>query len=141
MDEGTIIYSQKFPQPDIPDFSGPELTEEEQAEFDAWYSQRLEELKNSVYDPIPGREEESKQFIARAEELSRRYHLDTEITQYADGIRAAITTGHCVFSGGLLRQLAELLGMCDRVITYCPGDGGLEHTLFLQFNTHELRIK
>lgn len=139
MEEGKIIYSQRFPPPDIPDCSGPELTEEEQAEFDAWYSQRLEALKNSICDPIPGREETGRQFIALAEELSRCYHLDTEIVQYSDGIKAAITTGRCVFSGGLLQRLAQLLGMCDRVITFCPGGDAPEHTLFLQFNTHKMQ--
>lgn len=141
MDEGIILYSQQFVPPDVPDFGEEEVTEEERAEFTAWCKRQRKALKETTYTPIPGRMETAREFVTLAETVSRRYRISMEIKQYPGDVKVTISTGRCVFSGKLLHQLAQLLGMCDRVITFCPGDDFGEHIVFLELCTHKEEIK
>lgn len=140
MDGGTVLYSQQFPLEDIPDFSNSHLSEQEAEQFENWFERQREALKNLVYTPIPGKKEAGELFVSLAKDMSRRYRISMDIIQFPDDIEVSLSTNCCVFSEELLCQLVRLLSMCDQVVTYCPGDNSLEHTLILQFHTHEAKM-
>ena len=138
--EEQVLYSKRYPsvQQEMEQLiEGPlpsywENGEESLQEF--W--RRMEE---TVYCPIPGRQEQGQKFIAVAKELSETYDIDIDIQQKEYFIEVNLHLYCASYPGELTKMLAQLFNMCDRFSSFILTTEPSDFTLSLDFFTHEVQ--
>lgn len=138
--EEQVLYSKRYPpvQQEMQRLIGGSLhsdcksSEESLQEF--W--QRMEE---TVYQPIPERQELGQKFIAMAKELSEAYDIDIDIRQKEYFIEVNLHLYCASYPGELTKMFAQLFDMCDRFSSFILTTEPSDFTLSLDFFTHEVQ--
>ena len=137
--EEQMFYSKRYPpvQQEMQQFiegslpSDCKSSEESLQEF--W-----RHMEETVYQPIPERQELGKKFIAMAKELSEAYDIDIDIRQKGYFIEVNLHLYCTSYPSELTKMFARLFGMCDRFSSFILTTEPSDFTLSLDFFTHEL---
>lgn len=95
-------------------------------------------MEETVYQPIPERQELGQKFIAMAKELSEAYDIDIDIRQKGYFIEVNLHLYCTSYPSELTKMFARLFGMCDRFSSFILTTEPSDFTLSLDFFTHEL---
>lgn len=138
--EEQVLYSKRYPsvQQEMGQLiEGPlpsdwKSSEESLQEF--W-----RHMEETVYHPIPGRQEQGQKFIATAKELSEAYGIDLDIRQKEYFIEVNLHLYCASYSDELTKMFAQLFNMCDRFSSFILTTEPSDFTLSLDFFTHEVQ--
>lgn len=138
--EEQMLYSKRYPpvQREIHQFIGGSLPCDCKSSEEALQKFRRH-MEETVYQPIPGRQELGQKFIAMAKELSEAYDIDIDIRQKEYFIEVNLHLYCASYPGELTKMFAQLFDMCDRFSSFILTTEPSDFTLSLDFFTHEVQ--
>lgn len=134
-----VIYTKRYPSPrkKLEKSDAETTTPVTEGDIEAAYQKYLRIVNGERrYEPIPGRKEKSRRFIALAKEFSEEYKIGIDIRQTAYAIEVKLHMYFSVYRADMTRKFAELLTMCDRLSSSVLPIDPSDFILYLDFYTH-----
>ena len=138
--DGETIYSRRYPPPmeeleRLPADQTPVMSE---ARAEAAYQDFCRRMSGEPRcEPIPGREEKAREFIALAKGFSEEYEIDTDIRRTPHSVEASLHLYCGAYPRDMTRRFARLFMICDNLSSYILKSEPSDFTLVLKLDTHK----
>ena len=136
-----MLYSKRYPsaQQEMERIMSEEPTPTARKSDEEFLKELWQHMDETVYKPIPERQEQGQRFITLAKELSEAYEIDIDIRQKEYFIEVNLHMYCSYYPGELTRMFAKLFSMCDRFCSFILTTEPSDFTLSLDLFTHEVQ--